>query len=110
MFWPHLPSPWAGNEWSPLVGKEPFCVFLASKLSSHLIEIWEMGSKTAVNDGICKLVEAKWIFAWSVPTEKINIRKINVSGENLSCFPADFPWIKMHIFDLAWKPLSFLTL
>lgn len=50
-----------------------------------------MGSKTAVNDGICKLVEAKRIFAWSVQTEKINIRKINVSGENLSCFPADFP-------------------
>ena len=48
-------------------------VFLASKLSSHLIEIWEMGSKTAMNDGICKLVEAKWIFAWSVQTEKINI-------------------------------------
>lgn len=73
-------------------------VFLASKLSSHLIEIWEMGSKTAVNDDICKLVEVKWIFAWSVQTEKIK-RKINVSGENLSCFPADFPWIKMHIFD-----------
>lgn len=71
-------------------------VFLASKLSSHLIEIWEMGSKTAMNDGICKLVEAKWIFAWSVQTEKINTRKINVSGETLSCFPADFPWIKMH--------------
>lgn len=69
-----------------------------------------MGSKTAVNDGICKLVEAKWIFAWSVQTEKINIRKINVSGETLSCFPADFPWIKMHIFDSAWKILSFLTL
>lgn len=101
MFWPHLPSPQAGNEWRPLVGKEPFCVFLASKLSSHLIEIWEMGSKTAVNDGICKLVEAKWIFAWSVLTEKINIRKINVSRENLSCFPTDFPWSKVHMFDSA---------
>lgn len=30
-----------------------------------------MGSKPAVNDdGICKLVEAKWIFAWSVQTKK----------------------------------------
>jgi hypothetical protein len=29
-----------------------------------------MGNKTAVNDGICKLVEAKWIFAWGVQTEK----------------------------------------
>lgn len=69
-----------------------------------------MGSKTAVNDGICKLVEAKWIFAWSVPTEKINIRKINVSGKNRSRFPADFPWIKMHVFDSAWKSLNLLTL
>lgn len=101
MFWPHLPSPQAGNEWRPLVGKEPFYVFLASKLSSHFIETWEMGSQTAVNDGICKLVEAKWIFAWSVLTEKINIRKINVSRENLSCFPTDFPWSKVHMFDSA---------
>lgn len=50
-----------------------------------------MGGETAVNDGICKLVEAKQIFAWSVQTEKINIKKINDSGENLSCFLVDFP-------------------
>lgn len=64
-----------------------------------------MGSKIAVNDGICKLVEAKWIFASSVQTEK-NMRKIKVKGENLSC-PADFPWIKVYIIDSAYKSLSF---
>lgn len=49
-----------------------------------------MGNKIAVSDGICKLVEAKGIFSWSVQSEKINIRKINISPKNLSCFPADF--------------------
>lgn len=80
------------RKWVKTSGGEKLSwVFLASTLSSQLIEIWEMGNKTAVSDGICKLVEAKWIFAWSVKTEKIIIRKkINVSPKNRSCFPADF--------------------
>lgn len=40
--------------------------------------------------------------------KKINVRKINASLKNLSCFPCwFFPWSKMLIFDSAWKYLLF---
>lgn len=89
MFWPHLPKS-ISRKWVRTSGwKKIFLGFPGKSTSSQLIEIWQTCDKRAVSDRICKSDEAKWIFAWSVQTEKLNIRKINASPENLSCFPAD---------------------